>query len=285
MQPAVLGTRAIRAGGVDWPAHWRKTVEARDATRAATLPPGGDRWEARAERFAFLTRSLDAAGDPFVTALKFALRAEDAVLDVGAGAGRYSLAIAGSVRRVTAVEPSAGMRAQLARAAAERGISNVGIVPSGWESADVDLHDVAFVANVLYFVPDAVRFIEKLDRSSRRASFILHRVEERAKPLLPLWETIWGRPRPPEPGALDLLNLLYSVGIRADFRLAPLPAPALYASLDEALAEARRSLELLPGDHTHDAAIRAFLPGVLVKRDGVLEYPAPRMAVLSWEKG
>ena len=282
--PPAQALRPIRAGGVDWPAYWRAMVEAREAARHAAPPAGGSRWDGRAERFAFLTRSLDAA-DPFVTTLKSVLRAADAVLDVGAGAGRYSLPVAEAVRRVTAVEPSAGMRAQLARAATERRLSNVHIVPSSWEVAEVEPHDAAFVANVLHFVPDAVRFIEKLDRSARRACFILHRVEERATPLLPLWETIWGEPRPPEPGGLDLLNLLYFLGIRADFRLVPLDAPARYASLEEALAEARRLLDLAFDDHTHDAAIRAFVSGILVERNGLLEYPpGPQMAIISWEK-
>lgn len=283
--PPAWALRPIRAGGVDWPGYWRAMVEAREAARHAAPPTGGSRWDDRAERFASLTRSLDAA-DPFVTTLKSLVRAEDAVLDVGAGTGRYSLPLAEAVRRITAVEPSAGMRAQLARAAAERGLSNFRIVPSSWEAAEVDPHDAAFAANVLYFVPDAVRFIEKLDRSARRACLILHRVEERATPLLPLWETIWGKPRPPEPGALDLLSLLYFTGIRADFRLAPLPVPARYASLDEALAEARRLLDLAADDHTHDAAIRAFVSGILVERSGLLEYPpGPQMAIISWEKG
>ena len=282
--PPAQAPQPIRAGGVDWPSYWRAMVEAREAARHAAPPAGGSRWDGRAERFAFLTRSLDAT-DPFVTALKSVLRAEDAVLDVGAGAGRYSLPVAEAVRHVTAVEPSAGMRAQLARAATERGVGNVNVVPSSWEAAEVEPHDAAFVANVLHFVPDAVRFIEKLDRSARRACFILHRVEERATPLLPLWETIWGEPRPPEPAALDLLNLLYFLGIRADFRLVPLDAPARYASLEEALAEARRLLDLAFDDHTHDAAIRAFVSGILVERNGLLEYPpGPQMAIISWEK-
>jgi 2-polyprenyl-3-methyl-5-hydroxy-6-metoxy-1,4-benzoquinol methylase len=285
MQPTVSRNQAIRAGGIDWAAHWRKMAEAREASRQAASPGSASRWDGRAEHFASLTRSLDATNDPFVGALRSALRADDAVLDVGAGAGRYSIAIAQGVGRVTAVEPSAGMRAQLTRVAAERGIRNIRILPSTWETAEVEPHDVVFAANVLYFVPDAVQFIQKLHHAARRACLILHRVEPRATALLPLWETIWGQPRPPEPGALDLLNLIYFTGIRADFRLAPLPAPTRYKSVDEALPEARRLLEVSPGDPTHDAAIRAFLPTVLAEHDGLLQYPpGPQMAIISWEK-
>jgi 2-polyprenyl-3-methyl-5-hydroxy-6-metoxy-1,4-benzoquinol methylase len=282
---SAFAERPIHAGGVDWAAYWKARVEAREATRAATPAESGCRWDGRAERFAFLARSLDD-GDSFVAALRSSLRSGDSVLDVGAGAGRYSMPIARAVRRVTAVEPSPRMRAELARAAAERGLGNLTIVPGRWEDAEVEPHDVAFAANVLYFVADAVRFIEKLERSARRACFILHRVEERATPLLPLWERIWGRPRPPEPGALDLLNLVYSLGICADFQLAAPTPPARYDNFDEALAEARRLLELPADDRTRDVVIRPYLSDLLLQGDGYVEYPAgPRMAILSWRKG
>jgi SAM-dependent methyltransferase len=286
VQQIASRAKPARAGGIDWPAYWRATVEAREGER--TLAPaaaGGSRWDGRAERFAFLTRTLDAATDPFVLDLKARLRPGETLLDVGAGAGRYTMAFASAVRQVTAVEPSAGMRAQLERASGERGVRNLSIVAGSWEGVEVEPHDVALVANVLYFVPDAVRFIEKLDRGARRACYILHRIEERATPLLPIWDKVWGQPRPPEAGALDLLNVLYSMGIRASFQPVPLPEPARYATVDEALPDARQFLELSPDDETHDATLRAFLPSILTERGGQLEYPAgPQMAMIWWEK-
>jgi hypothetical protein len=75
------------------------------------------------------------------------------------------------------------------------------------------------------------------------------------------------------------------MGIHATFRLVPLSVPARYASFDEALVEARRLLDLAVDDHTHDVAIRAFLSGILVECNGLLEYPpGPQMAIISWEK-
>lgn len=284
---ASVATRAPRivAGGIDWPTRWREMVEAREAAGPGNFGAGGSRWEGRAERFARLTRALDASTDPFVRVLSEALQPTDSVLDVGAGAGRYSMPIAAKVARLTAVEPSTGMRASFEEEAARRGINNITIVPSGWEDADVQSHDVAFVANVLYFVKDAVRFIEKLDAHGRRACFIHHRVEERASGLLPLYEQVWGHPRPPEPGALDLYNLLFSLGIRASLQLVPRPAPVRFETGEDVMREARQSLELLGDDTTHDQRIEAFLRGVVTRRDGLLEFPpGPQMAIISWEK-
>jgi SAM-dependent methyltransferase len=275
----------IRAGGVDWSERWRAMVEAREAAAPAPSPREGSRWDARAERFARLTRSLDAVADPFVRTLREALRPADTLLDVGAGAGRYCLPLAEAVARVTAVEPSAGMRARLAAEAAARGLHNVDIVASDWEAAAVEPHDVAFVANVLYFVPDAVPFLWKLDHSARRACFILHRVEERTAPLVPLWREIWGQEQPPQPAFLELYNLLFSIGIRPNARLVPRTFTARYDNLDQAVDEARENLAIAPGDHTHDARIRAFLAEVLVEHDGRLGFPHDaQLAIISWEK-
>jgi len=58
-----------------------------------------------------------------------------------------------------------------------------------------------------------------------------------------------------------------------------------YTTLEEAVSEARQSLDLAPDDPTHDARIAAFLRGVLTDRDGQLEMPpGPQMAIISWEK-
>lgn len=279
------GVAAIRAGEVDWANNWRRKVEARQAADSARVGAGSNRWDDRAQRFARLTRSLDRSSDPFLLALKHAARPADTVLDVGAGAGRYALPLAPDVTRVTAVEPSAGMRSQLEREAAAQGLTNISIVAAGWEEAHVDPHDIAFVAHVLYFVRDVVPFLEKLDRSARRACYILHRVEDLTAPLAPLWREIWGRERPPEPGFLDLYNLLFAVGIRANVQLTDRAFAARYDSFDEAMEEARQLLGLAPDEHSHDGRIRTLLSEALVERDGRLGFPSgPQMAIIRWAK-
>ena len=275
----------IRAGFVDWINHWRDKVEARQAADRARTGPEDDRWARRAGRFARMARTLDPAADPFVQALQQALRPTDTVLDVGAGAGRYALALAPMVAGLTAVEPSAGMRAQLDRQIADRGLTNLRVVPGAWQEVEVEAHDVVFVSHVLYFVPDAVSFLQKLDRSAARACFILHRVEEIGSLFGPLQEELFGG-RPPEAGFLDLYNLLFAIGIRPNARLFRQPFSMGYGSMDEAVSEARSVLGLPPGDDSHDARIRAYLSGALVERNGDLCFPGgPQLAIIWWEKG
>src|SRR5207237_3330888 len=134
---------------VDWAENWRR----KHATRAAH-PVGQRDWDARAGRFARMTADLDPSREPFVRALAQVVKPTDRVLDVGAGAGRYALALARLAAQVTAVEPSAGMRAALEQAIADRQVANVSLVAGSWQEVQVEPHDVAVCAHVLYFVAD-----------------------------------------------------------------------------------------------------------------------------------
>lgn len=276
----------IRAAGVDWADLWRQKVEARMAADApGGRPTGPNGWDDRAARFERLTRELDPDADPLARAIRAAVQPTDAVLDVGAGAGRYTFAVAPLVARVTAVEPSPGMRTALEREAAARAADNVTLVPATWQEADVEPHDVALVANVLYFVADPVPFLEKVDRSARRACYIFHRVEDRASVMGRIW-TEMGAHRPPEPGFLDLYNLLFAMGIRPHARLLGTAQQARYDSLEEAFVEARWFLGLGPDDQERDDRIRALLADILLKSEGRLGFPTgPQMAMVFWEKG
>jgi SAM-dependent methyltransferase len=231
-----------------------------------------------------MTRDLDVDADPLARALRAAVRPTDRVLDVGAGAGRYTFAVAPLVEHVTAVEPSGGMRTALAQQAAARQVRNVTVVPTRWEEAAVEPHDLAFVSSVLYFVADAVPFLEKLDQSARRACYIFHRVVERAAVLGPDWQDLAGR-RPQEPGFLDLYNLLFAMGIRANAHILRSPPATRFGGIDEALAEARRILGKDPDDHRDDEDLRAFLAASLVRDERGLRFPGvPETGMIWWEK-
>ncbi len=231
-----------------------------------------------------MTRELDVESDPIARALRAVVQPSDTVLDVGAGAGRYTFAVAPLVTLVTAVEPSRGMRDSLAQQATARGITNVTIVPGRWEEVAVEAHDVAFVSSVLYFVPDAVPFLEKLDQCARRVCAIFHRVEERAAVLGPGWREPASR-RPPEPGFLDLYNLLYAMGIHANARILRTASDRRYGSIEAAMEEARQLLGMSPADPRDDSAIRQSLAGSLVQDKRGLRFPGiQETGMIWWEK-
>ena len=95
------------------------------------------------------------------------LRPDDRLVDVGGGAGRVSLALAGRVREVVAVEPSAAMRAQFVAARAAAGIANARVTPERWADSS-ETGEVVHLSDVTYFVRDIVPFLAKLHRAAAR---------------------------------------------------------------------------------------------------------------------
>jgi len=96
---------------------------------------------------------------------------------------------------------------------------------------------------------------------------------------------VWGVARPPEPGLLDLYNLLFEMGIRPDVQLAHRTAGNSYANLDEAIAQARQQLFMPADQHAHDQRIRDFLTGALSSDASGLTAPGdgPQYALVTWE--
>lgn len=267
--------------GIDWAAHWKHKVEVR-----AAHPVGARNWDDRAGRFARMTAQLDASRDPLIRALSEAVHPQDTVLDVGAGAGRYALPLAQLARQVTAVEPSAGMRAYLQETLKQREIINVSVVAGTWQEVNVEPHDVAICAHVVYFVAEIVPFIEKLDAAAKRACYIHLRVDENGARFRPLWEQLFEGPYPSEPGFADLYPLLLSLGIRANVQLNGGARGGTYASIDDAVDQAKPNLGISLDDHQYDARMEGYFADHLVPEADRLALPgvSQQAAIVSWEK-
>ena len=280
-------SRTIRAGGIDWVAHWFELVEHRRIVieGLASQGPQTGFWDTRAGRFAQRAQATDPTTDPLTLGLLDLVKDGETVLDVGAGTGRYAFPLAGVASRVTAVEPAAAMRTQFEQAITAREAQNITLVPGKWENAEVEPHDLVLCANVLYPIADITPFILKLDAHARRLGVIIIRVDQMGAMVDPLWNEIWGLNRPPEPGLLDLYNLLFALGIRADVRLAQRAAAQRYADIEDAFGQARNQLFLPADNHQHDDRIRAFLVDALVPSGTGFEAPHnPQYALASWEK-
>lgn len=94
-----------------------------------------DQFDPRAQ--AYLSSPVHAAGPDLVNAQERVARWSDcskAMLDVGCGAGHLSFALARAFKRVVAIDPSPGMLATVAQAAAARGLTQVEVQRGGAES-------------------------------------------------------------------------------------------------------------------------------------------------------
>ena len=180
------------------------------------------------------------------------------MIDVGAGTGRFALPLARDVKEVTAVDPSTGMLDVLRREARRLGVGNVTTVRGSWEEASTAVADVVFSAFVLTVVPEARRFLVKLDAAARQHAFLYLGAYSADAVLDPLWRHFHGAPRAPGPSYLDALAVLRELGIEPEVKVVELTNRRRFATIDEAV------------EHYGDALLLADLPDVRRELEGLL---------------
>lgn len=184
---------------------WRSLVTGR--LRASDVPEPGT----PADRERLLAYEDEVAGsgedDPFLARVLAALEGAGTVLDVGAGAGRFTLPLLRRGVRVTAVEPARPLAARL-RSRAGRDHDGLRIIEAPWERVDPREvgAGVVICSYVLPRVPDADAFVARLDAAARRR-VLVYLDAGGGRPAPP------GVDDPPPPGHRDLLPVLREVGV------------------------------------------------------------------------
>lgn len=242
---------------LDWETRWKAVVANR-----ATLASGHsnvDYWDRRAASFA---RSTGARVDDFIRVLEPYLSPVRTLIDVGAGAGRHSSALAQRLEWVTAVEPSEGMRSHIAPR------DNMTVVASTWEDAEVAPADLVICSHVLYGVAEPVPFIAKMNRSARHRVFVMMRQSDLPHPATEIRKRLVGDMGPRLPRFSELFMLLLQMGIAPDVSFFSYPILNRYSDMDEALVDTRA----LYGEGWDEAAGRAALEELLAPDDGELVF-------------
>lgn len=273
-------TRGVKAS-----TRWRRLVEGRLAEMERLAPGRGEvgasYWDQRARRYAAAVTV--ARRDPFVGRVARHAGRRSSVLDVGAGSGRFALALAPRVGEVVAVDPSRGMLGVLRQQARHRGVGNVRTVEGRWEDVDVPPADVAICAFVLPLVADVAPFLAKLDGAARRR-VLVHVGAATADGFVdPFWRHFHGAPRQPGPTYLDAVAVLAELGIRADVEVAEVSVASRFPTL-AAAARSYADQLLLPDTPAVRRELRELLrPWLVAGRDGLR--PPLRTtpaAIVSW---
>ena len=92
---------------------------------------------------------------------------------------------------------------------------------SEWEDATVAPADVTLCVNVLYTVPDAAGFVRKLEAHSRERVIIVLHAEHPQAQTYPFWGLVHGEERLRPPGLLELMQVLWEMGVYADLEMLP----------------------------------------------------------------
>lgn len=237
-----------------------------------------------------------AEKDPLFARLRRAAGPRSTVVDVGAGTGRFALALAPRVGEVVAVDASRAMLGVLRREARRRGIPNVRCIESRWQDVEVvpdgeaalrgpvvPVADVVVCSYVLPLVEDAAGFLAKIDAACRGRAFVYGNAIGADALTDPFWRHFHGRPRTPGPTYLDTVAVLREIGVEPDVEIVEVRTRSRYRSLRAAVASYREML-LLPDTAAVRAELRGLLAPWLVEDADGLRAPVRTLpaAIVSW---
>lgn len=187
-----------------------------------------DYWDSMADFFAKTTKRRGIKGRP-QKVLSW-LEQEGAwqpgmeVLDIGAGAGIFTIPMAKQAARITALEPAPAMLAVLRNWVDEEGLTNVDYLDQEWEVLDVQEErlnggfDIVF-ASLTPGIKD-VETLEKMCQCSRRWCFLCDFAGRRWFPgHEELWQLIFNEKMPlPGHDIMYPMNYLYLSGYMPSFK-------------------------------------------------------------------
>ncbi len=230
------------------------------------------------------------ADDEVLEALLAIAAPSDTWIDVGAGAGRFSLPLALRVQSVIAVEPSAAMRAEFASVQIEHGITNVELRDERWPSDDPrlsDIGDVALISHVAYDIEPIDAFLDTLERSARRECAAVLFDRSPSAMFWQVWPDIHGEEQVQLPGGDDLIALIEARGAQVETAvIAPRGERPrfVFDTLDDAVDWARRRLWLAE-DTAKLPTLERSVQALLREVDGGWTLPdRPEQMLIRWSR-
>jgi SAM-dependent methyltransferase len=207
-------------------------------TRLRGPQPPGDLFAGLPSGHPLLTADPRRPLDPNLEVIASYISPDDIIVDVGGGAGRISLPLALRCREVTNVEPSSAMGAGFRTNAGQAGINNAHVIEGDWLKIDPPLGTVALVNHVTYFTREIVPFISKLERAGARRVLVTVNSPPPPSWQRVLFQLVHGEAEEVVPGHVELVNVLWELGILPDVHVLPLhaarpivPAPTREAAI------------------------------------------------------
>ncbi len=245
--------------------------------------PWNDRYwtprRARAFNAAIQTSDFPAQA---LKALEPVLAGCRSVLDVGAGVGALTLSLAKAVERVTALEPSPAMMAELQENLARLRLDNVTCVPAAWGEVELPPHDLILLANVRPLFGDLRKFLAEAEPLAQHGIALVRNAGPGMEKFYygELYPLLLGRPYPPRDDYLRTITLLHGHGIYANVRIIRYNFDQPFADLPQAVEFWTEELKL--ADPEQERRLVDFLQARLQRVGDRLVAPMRRRSAVIW---
>ncbi|HTK08272.1 MAG TPA: class I SAM-dependent methyltransferase [Ktedonobacteraceae bacterium] len=261
-------------------ARWHELHDARaqqmDAAYARLGRTSADFWQRRAGGFHRATRD-SALQDPFFQRVRAEVSSENDLLDVGAGTGRFTLALAPFVSHIVAVEPSDAMLKYLQQETETQGLTNISYQATTWQAAPDTLQaDIVICSHVLYPIREVDQFLKKLYAATRQTCYLYMRATPIDALSAHLWQYFHGEERIFSPSYIHALDILFELDLYADVEIVRTSSTLHFASLDDAVEEMLEML-ILPDTRQTRQELRLQLEQWLVPQGAEFVPPQPEL--------
>jgi SAM-dependent methyltransferase len=250
----------------------------------AIPPPHQEEYHWTPRRARWFSRAVEVSDFPAETlrALAPALAGCRSVLDVGAGVGALTVPLAGSVERVTALEPSSAMLEELREKLRRHRLANVTCMAARWGEVPIGSHDLILVANVAPIFQDLLPFVAAAERLRPRAIALVRNVGSGAEKFYcgELYPLLLGRPYPPREDYLRTLTLLHGRGIHANVQIIAYRFDQPFEDLQEAVEFWTHEMRLTGPEQIQ--RLRGFLETRLERTGPRLLAPMRRQSAVIW---
>lgn len=189
-----------------------------------------------------LLKKKNNAGEPdhyaievmkYVTSL---LSDEDELLEIGPGWGNYTFALAEQVKKLTLVDSSSVILDFLKQLLHKRTITDVELIHEKWEHINLgEDYDVIFGFNCFYRMFEIKKALLHIHKHSKRLAIIGMTTGPIQPHYLELHNQYGYHVKFPRKDYIDLLNLLYNLGIYADCKIITLTRTQEYSTYEECL--------------------------------------------------
>jgi SAM-dependent methyltransferase len=193
------------------------------------------------------------------------------VLDIGPGTGVLSVAISRRVKRIRAIEPSLAMVSVLNRYLQQEKASNIDCIHKKWEDIvpfeEVSPHHVV-MASFSLNMRDIQTAVFKMNQLAERYVCLLTFVGNPWWDYRVLWPAVHGREYFVGPDYMDLYNVLYAMGIRANIEIKRTEHVQTFDTLQHAVTFWKSNLGI--SSHSAMETVTSYLEKHLIEEDGKL---------------